>query len=80
MIRSNVDLPDPDFPNKATISPSAKRKSTPSSTVRSLRSGVRKVFLTFFKSSSAIGAMVVVVMVAYPASLPINPIAAVRMR
>jgi hypothetical protein len=52
MMRSSVDLPEPDLPSRATISPSASAKSTPSSTVRGLPSGLRKDFDTPRRSIS----------------------------
>src|SRR6218665_2424436 len=53
MMRSRVDLPEPDGPSSATISPSARWKSTPSSTVRALPSEALKPLPTFFSSINA---------------------------
>src|ERR1700741_2748588 len=52
MMRSRVDLPEPDLPSRATISPSASRKSTWSSTFRGAPSAVRNDFATSLSSSS----------------------------
>ena len=46
MMRSRVDLPEPDLPSMATISPSRMLISKPSSTERSVWSAVRKIFET----------------------------------
>src|SRR6218665_773896 len=54
MMRSRVYLPEPEAPSKATISPSARRKSTPSSTVRALPSLDLKRLATFLSSSKAV--------------------------
>lgn len=43
--RSSVDLPDPDLPRRATISPSCNSRSIPSSTGRFPPEGVSKSFL-----------------------------------
>src|SRR5262249_44442809 len=45
-MRRKVDLPEPDLPGMATISPSCRRKSMRSSTRRPARSGVLKLFET----------------------------------
>src|SRR5215469_6521747 len=44
--RSSVDLPEPDLPSSATISPSERVKLTPSSTGRAWPSGVVNVLVT----------------------------------
>src|SRR5215469_3936882 len=44
--RSSVDLPEPDLPSRATISPSERAKLTPSSTGRAWPSGVVNVLVT----------------------------------
>src|SRR5512138_1183240 len=46
MMRSSVLLPEPDWPSRATISPSRKVKSTPESTGRALPSAERKLLPT----------------------------------
>ncbi len=46
MQRSRVDLPEPDLPSSATISPSASWKPIPSSTGSARPSGVVKVLVT----------------------------------
>ncbi len=56
MMRSMVDLPEPLCPSSATISPSASRKSTPSSTVRWWPSADLNDLPTFLNSTIA-GAM-----------------------
>src|SRR4051812_23392192 len=53
MMRSSVDLPEPDCPSKATISPSARRKSTPSSTERAAPSASLKDLPTPLSSTMA---------------------------
>src|SRR5664279_2446974 len=53
MMRSKVDLPEPDCPRRATISPLARRKSTPSSTARALPSAERKDLPTALSSTIA---------------------------
>ncbi|MNO05400.1 hypothetical protein D3C81_2267680 [compost metagenome] len=50
MMRNSVDLPEPDFPSKATISPSASAKSTCSSTLLGVPSAVWKDLSTPFNS------------------------------
>ncbi len=54
MMRSKVDLPEPDWPSSATISPCFRRKSTPSSTERELPSADLKLLATFFNSMSTV--------------------------
>src|ERR1700745_88540 len=44
--RSRVDLPEPDLPSRATISPSERVKLTPSRTGRARPSGVLNVLVT----------------------------------
>src|SRR5262249_31684496 len=51
MMRSSVDLPEPDFPSRATISPSPSEKFTPSGIVRGVPSALRKDFETPRRSS-----------------------------
>src|ERR1700683_880304 len=50
MQRSRVDLPEPDLPSSATISPSCNLRLTSSSTGRGWPSGVVKCLLTWFTS------------------------------
>src|SRR5580765_2986000 len=50
-MRSKVDLPEPDWPSSATISPSARRRSTPSSTDRAAPSAARNDLPTPFSST-----------------------------
>src|SRR5712675_1650162 len=45
-MRRKVDLPEPDLPSTATISPSFRRKSMRSRTRRPARSGVLKLLQT----------------------------------
>src|SRR6266487_1040857 len=46
MHRSSVDLPEPDLPSRATISPSCRAKVMPSRTGRARPSGVVNVLVT----------------------------------
>ena len=50
MMRSMVDLPEPLCPSSETISPSASRKSTPSSTERNRPSADLNDLPTFLSS------------------------------
>src|SRR5271170_4298949 len=50
MQRKRVDLPEPDLPRRATISPSCNRRLTSSSTGRGWPSGVVKSLVTWFTS------------------------------
>src|SRR5208282_2721679 len=50
MQRKRVDLPEPDLPSRATISPSCNRRLTSSSTGRGWPAGVVKLLLTWFTS------------------------------
>ena len=50
MQRSSVDLPDPDLPSRATISPSCNRRLTSSRTGSSWPSGVAKCLVTWATS------------------------------
>src|SRR5258708_11681611 len=56
-MRRKVDLPEPDLPRTATISPSFRRKSMWSRTRRPARSGVLKLLLTATASISTSSAM-----------------------
>src|SRR5580658_5570322 len=50
MQRNRVDLPEPDLPRRATISPSCNRRLTSSSTGSGWPAGVVKLLLTWFTS------------------------------
>src|ERR1700678_1784549 len=50
MQRSRVDLPEPDLPRRATISPSCNRRLTSSSTGRGWPSGEVECLLTWLTS------------------------------
>src|SRR5580692_2016479 len=50
MQRKRVDLPEPDLPRRATISPSCNRRLTSSSTGSGWPAGVVKLLLTWFTS------------------------------
>src|ERR1017187_6260605 len=54
MMRSSVDLPEPEGPSNETISPSARRKSTPSSTGRAVPSAERNDLPTASSSMIAL--------------------------
>src|SRR5260370_14645256 len=56
-MRRKVDLPEPDLPSTATISPSRRRKSMRSRTRRPARSGVLKLLQTATASISTSSAM-----------------------